>query len=95
MSETLAKLRRRSWANYAWIVVPVATSVVISFSVLTIDRGSDRKLHVACDRVVERLLTTRDSIELERSRILVNALRCGVERRLSDWPSSRTGGLVP
>ena len=56
---------------------------------------STRTLHAACDRVVERLLTTRDSVELERSRILVNTLDCGVSDRLSRWPASRTGGLVP
>ena len=57
-------------------------------------RQPDRKLRMACDHVVETLLSTHDPVELERARILVSALNCGVESRIDDWPSVRTGGLV-
>lgn len=94
MLEARQSLRRR-WATCSWIVAPVAMSVGFCLMLLAFDRKPDRKLGIACDRVEERLLTTRDPVELERSRILASALHCGISRRISDWLSSRTGELVP
>ena len=56
---------------------------------------SERQLSITCDRVVKRLLTTHDPVELERSRILVNALDCDVPHRLSHLPASQAEGLDP
>ncbi len=94
MFETLQSLRR-SWTIYSGPIVAITMGFVGSLVLLTIDRMPDRKLHIACDRVVERLLTTHDPVELERSRILVHELDCGVSHRVNDWPPGRTGGLVP
>jgi hypothetical protein len=92
--------RRRSWISFSlglsivWILMAILAGIGLGRALDSLS-PLDRKLHIACDRVVERLLNTHDPVELERSRILVNALHCGVSRRVGDWPAGRTGGLVP
>lgn len=78
---------RPSWfVRNSWIPMVVASvSLIATASVSAMDvgealgvvylSGSTRTLGAACDRAVELLLTTHDSVELERSRILVNTLR--------------------
>jgi len=38
----------------------------------------------ACDQAVSTLLSTKDAVELERARILIDELSCSVATRLSD-----------
>ena len=78
-----------------WAPVVVIPSVMIGSVVLGVWLGTigDRQLDPICDRVVERLLTTRDPVELERSRILVNQLDCSVSDRITKWTAERTGGF--
>ena len=39
-----------------------------------------------CDDAVHTLLTTKDMVELERSKYLIGKLRCRVRTRLEDMP---------
>lgn len=103
MSTSLRTLRPSWFVRCSWIPMALAAVSLAVMIGVTVDEAlglvspssSTRTLHAACDWVVERLLTTHDPVELERSRILVNTLDCGVSDRLSRWPASRTGGLVP
>jgi hypothetical protein len=38
----------------------------------------------ACDQAVSTLLNTKDAVELERSRILIDQLSCSVAKRLPE-----------
>ncbi|QQP89848.1 hypothetical protein IGS68_00775 [Skermanella sp. TT6] len=40
----------------------------------------------ACDDAVHTLMTTKDMVELERSKYLIGKLRCRVRTRLEDLP---------
>ena len=94
---------RRSWApprpwnlSTYWPLLPLLAmlgvwAVCWTWIVLS---PSQQRLSTACDRVVERLLTTHDAVELERSRILVKTIGCDVSRRLASWPAGRTGWLM-
>lgn len=106
MSVSLRTSRPSWFVRNSWIpmaLAAVSLTVMVSVSAVTVGEAlgvvspsrSIRTLHAACDRVVERLLTTHDPIELERSRILVNTLDCSVSARLIRWQANRTGGLVP
>ena len=103
MSTSLRTSRPSWFVRNSWIPMALAAVLLTVIVGVTVDEAlgivfpssSTRTLHTACDRVVERLLTTHDPIELERSRILMNTLDCSVSDRLSRWPASRTGGLVP
>ncbi len=103
MSTSLESPRQPWFVRFSWIpaiLSPVWLTVIVSLLVGEVldvlsPSASSRKLHVVCDRVVERLLTTRDPVELERSRILVNTLGCSVSDRMRNWPSNRAGGLWP
>ena len=106
MSTSLRTSRPSWFVRNSWIpmvLASVSLTAMVSMSAVAVGEAlgvvsassSPRKLHAACDQVVERLLTTHDPVELERSRILVDTLDCSVSDRLSRWPTSRTGGLVP
>lgn len=91
---------RPSWfVRNSWILMvfaSVSLTVMASVSAVTVGEAlgvvspsrSTRTLHAACDRVVERVLTTHDPVDFERSRILVSTLDCSVSARLSHWPAS-------
>ncbi len=84
------------WVGFA-MVVGAGGVVGISLAIVLLSgvtRLPDEKLRKACDHTVETLLTTHDPVELERARILVNILDCGVARRIDDWPPARIGGLT-
>ena len=90
-----ARARLRSWLGLYW---PLILSTVIAGLWLVAevaDIPSKIRARKACPQVVERLLTTLDPVELERSRILVSTLDCDVPRQLSRSPANRTGGLRP
>ncbi len=79
-----------------WVLIAILpTCVVLGFVIgILLDRESST-VRPICDRVVERLLTTHDPVELERSRILVSHFECHLTDRISKWSAERTGGLNP
>ena len=84
------------WAILTMVLIAAAI-IGLGIGMGALLRGGrlpDKRLHMACDRVVETLLLTHDPVELERARILVNMLNCGLEERIDDWPPARIGGLA-
>lgn len=89
------RARLRSWFGTYWPLIPGSVIAGLWLVAEVADIPSEIRARKACPQVVERLLTTHDAVELERSRILVSALDCGVPRQLSRLPANRTGGLRP
>ena len=95
-SYELGALPRGSWIslNGSWVIVGIMLmSVVIGLALGVLLNREDDKLGPACDRAVERLLTTHDVVELERSRFLIKRLECSVSDRIKSWSAERNGGL--
>ena len=91
-----ARLPVGFWVGFAMVlgaggVAGTSLAIVLLTGIV---RLPDKRLHMACDHVVETLLTTHDPVELERARILVKVLDCDVENRIAGWSPGRTGGLV-
>ena len=86
----------RSWnlSTYWPVILMLAAPGIWTFDLAReASAPSKRQLSTTCDRVVERLLTTHDSVELERSRVLVNVLDYDVPHRLSHLPARQAEGL--
>jgi hypothetical protein len=69
----------RSWLAWIglWILGALAVAIIV------IPSESDRKLKVACDRAFETLMTTKDLVELERSKFLLDKIWCSVRSRMA------------
>ena len=87
------RARLHSWFGTYWPLIPGTVIAGLWLAAEVADIPSEMKARKACAQVVERLLTTHDPIELERSRILIEDLDCDVPHQLSRLPASRTGGL--
>jgi hypothetical protein len=70
----------RSWLPWIalWIVGILALVITV------IPSESDRRLKAACDRAFETLMTTKDLVELERSKFLLDKIWCSVRGRIAD-----------
>jgi hypothetical protein len=69
----------RSWLP--WIALWIVW--IFAFVVIVIPSESDRKLKAACDRAFETLMTTKDLVELERSKFLLDKGWCSVRGRMA------------
>ena len=69
----------RSWLAWIglWILGALAVAIIV------IPSESDRKLKAACDRAFETLMTTKDLVELERSKFLLDKIWCSVRGRMA------------
>jgi hypothetical protein len=69
-------------AGLAWVaaMVPITAAVVLE--------PEDFRPAVAdvCDDAVHTLMTTKDMVELERSKYLIGKLRCRLRTRLENMP---------
>ena len=72
-----------------WVVVSVVwAAAIIAMAAVVALEPEDFRPAVAdvCDDAVRTLLTTKDMVELERSKYLIGKLRCRVRTRLEDMP---------
>jgi flagellar biosynthesis/type III secretory pathway M-ring protein FliF/YscJ len=69
----------RSWLS--WIALWIAGILVLV--IIVIPSESDRRLKAACDRAFETLMTTKDLVELERSKFLLDKIWCSVRGRMA------------
>jgi hypothetical protein len=72
-----------------WIVVSaVWIATMVAMAAAAVLEPEDFRPAVAdvCDDAVATLLTTKDMVELERSKYLIGKLRCRVRTRLEDLP---------
>jgi hypothetical protein len=77
---TIAAIRGRSgWTIWLPAVFGFASGAGVVLSLFALS-PSTRERQV-CDALVQTLLTTRDTIELQRTGILVRELNCDVSRR--------------
>jgi len=68
------------------VILTVGASVALGFLLavaLLPARSVDPAIAQACQRAVTTLLTTRDPVDLERSRILVSELGCSIRNALA------------
>ncbi len=68
-------------SRLAWIALWILGSFVLV--IIVIPSESDRRLKAACDRVFETLMTTKDLVELERSKFLLDKIWCSVRGRMA------------
>jgi hypothetical protein len=75
-----------AWGLSAASVFAVAAFVF--FGAVLVLEPEDFRPAVAnvCDDAVHTLMTTKDMVELERSKYLIGKLRCRVRTRLEDMP---------
>ena len=57
-------------------------ALVQSVSTIVQDSPADQAEHLLCDKEVDDLLHSKDLVEVTRAGILVNAVNCGIGRRL-------------
>jgi hypothetical protein len=72
-----------------WVVVSVVwIAAIIAIATAVLLEPEDFRPAVAdvCDDAVHTLMTTKDMVELERSKYLIGKLRCRVRTRLEDMP---------
>ena len=72
-----------------WVVVStvwVVAGVMITAAVVLEPEDFRPAVADVCDDAVHTLMTTKDMVELERSKYLIGKLRCRVRARLEDMP---------
>jgi len=69
----------RSWLP--WILLWAVGAV--AFLIVAMPSESDRRLKAACNRAFETLMTTKDFVELERSKFLLDRGWCSVRDRIA------------
>ena len=69
----------RSWLP--WIIL-WAVGTLVLLIVVIMPSESDRRLKAACDRAFETLMTTKDFVELERSKFVLDRGWCSVRDRM-------------
>jgi hypothetical protein len=72
-----------------WVVVSVVwIAAIIAIATAVLLEPEDFRPAVAdvCDDAVHTLMTTKDMVELERSKYLIGKLRCRVRTRLEPTP---------
>jgi hypothetical protein len=70
------------WAAALWVVA----GVMITASVILEPEDFRPGVADVCDDAVHTLMTTKDMVELERSKYLIGKLRCRVRTRLEGVP---------
>ena len=73
----IGHLKRQSWL--AAVIIP---NIIIWTVVVFVPFPHDAAAHRTCDAAVAQLLTSDSLVEIERSRVLIHELNCGVMRRL-------------
>jgi hypothetical protein len=68
-----------SWWFWAILWISTAALVVI----ILLPSTFDRRLKVRCDQVFETLMATKDMVELERSKYLLDKGGCSVSDRMA------------
>jgi hypothetical protein len=75
-------------ASWLWTAGAVWVVAIAMLTVSVILEPEDFRPATAdvCDDAVHTLMTTKDMVELERSKYLIGKLRCRVRTRLEDMP---------
>ena len=83
---TAATLWGRAGPWVAVSTVWVAAMVTITAAVVLEPEDFRPAVADVCDDAVHTLMTTKDMVELERSKYLIGKLRCRVRTRLENMP---------
>lgn len=73
---------RFNWSWLPWIAILLAGAANIVIFMMPSESESDRRIKAACDRAFETLMTTKDLVELERSKFLLEKGSCSVQARM-------------
>ena len=69
-------------APVAWGTAPAGVPIPLSPPPESAEARQERQIHLLCDREVDALLHEKDLTEVIRAWAIVQAVNCGIERRL-------------
>ena len=71
--------------GWFWTTIAFSSAVFLGSMVFiaTVPAGTKGEIRL-CDKVVSALLNSTDPVEIQRARIIVHDLRCGIGFRLDD-----------
>ena len=64
------------------ILSALSAGIIVAVAIDLPDHGSYHRAVKVCDRQVQLLLTTTNTVQLQRAQYLIGDLHCSIERRL-------------